>query len=97
MKGTWWWRKTEDAIAELFQRIWIFGPAGARANLMINAIPDYSRPSLFSDDKSEAAGAFRPYDRAVISGFDLAMSHGSYLHNIDVLEHFIILFRSLMR
>jgi len=79
MKGTWWWRKAEEEIAELCQRIWVFGPAGAKANLMINAIPDYSRPPLCSGDKTEVIGAFRPYDRAVISGFDLAISHGNYI------------------
>lgn len=44
-KGTWWQRKTEADIEELFDHIWTFGPNRAKFNILFNAIPDYDRKS----------------------------------------------------
>uniref|UniRef100_A0A914CGN0 Elongation factor-like 1 n=1 Tax=Acrobeloides nanus TaxID=290746 RepID=A0A914CGN0_9BILA len=72
LKGSWWYRKSEQELSSLIERIWSFGPFRAKYNILFNAIPDYDRPSIWRNSNSK----LRQLDRAVISGFDLAMSQG---------------------
>lgn len=47
MKGTWWAKKSEAEIECAIEHIWSFGPSKARANLLINCVADYGRPSIW--------------------------------------------------
>jgi hypothetical protein len=46
-KGTWWQRKTEADIVNLFENIWAFGPNKAKFNILFSALSDYDRPSIW--------------------------------------------------
>lgn len=36
MKGSWWAKKSADQISALFSRIWAFGPARAKPNILFD-------------------------------------------------------------
>lgn len=50
MKGSWWYRKSEQELTVLIEKIWSFGPFRAKYNILFNAIPDYDRPSLWRSE-----------------------------------------------
>lgn len=69
----------------LVKRIWSFGPSRARFNVLFNGIPNYERSILhgckfivyyFQFLFKGSNTKFRQLDRAIIAGFDLAMSQG---------------------
>ncbi|KAI6226028.1 Elongation factor 2 [Aphelenchoides besseyi] len=72
LKGTWWQRKSEADVEKLFENVWTFGPNRAKFNILFNATSDYDRPSVWKATNKK----LRPLDRAVVAGFDLAMSQG---------------------
>uniref|UniRef100_A0A914YY91 Elongation factor-like 1 n=1 Tax=Panagrolaimus superbus TaxID=310955 RepID=A0A914YY91_9BILA len=74
MKGTVWAKKKEDYIQKLVDNIWNFGPFKAKYNILINGIDEYNRPSIWST--KDSAKTYWPLDRAVVAGFDIAMSAG---------------------
>ncbi|CAJ0608706.1 unnamed protein product [Cylicocyclus nassatus] len=42
-RGSWWYRKSKEEIAELVERIWCFGPGRAKVNILINGTPNHHR------------------------------------------------------
>lgn len=85
VKCTWWYKKSEAEITNLIENIWAFGPSKAQANILFNALEDYQRPSIWSGKKKEylinyfldfSATKLRALDRAIVAGFDSAMSQG---------------------
>ncbi|CAJ0595799.1 unnamed protein product [Cylicocyclus nassatus] len=78
-RGSWWYRKSKEEIAEFVERIWSFGPSRAKANILINGIPSYQRRPIW-DSKSELE--CRPFDQAIISGFELFVTAGPLCHEI---------------
>uniref|UniRef100_A0A915E0L7 Tr-type G domain-containing protein n=1 Tax=Ditylenchus dipsaci TaxID=166011 RepID=A0A915E0L7_9BILA len=73
-RATWWLKKNEDDIAAIFNNVWSFGPSRARANILLNCVPDYDRPSIWEASASDKQ--YRALDRAIIAGFDMAMAQG---------------------
>lgn len=69
---------------EAVDRIWCFGPKHTGANVLLNAIPFYTRPSLWTSveekgvcgDDSGSMPSLREYDNSIISGFQLATLSG---------------------
>uniref|UniRef100_A0AC34FL81 Tr-type G domain-containing protein n=1 Tax=Panagrolaimus sp. ES5 TaxID=591445 RepID=A0AC34FL81_9BILA len=74
MKGTVWAKKKEDYIEKLVDNIWNFGPFKAKYNILVNGIEDYDRPSIWNT--YDSGKIYWPLDRAIVAGFDLAMSAG---------------------
>lgn len=74
MKGSFWAKKSPDDLLKLIDRIWSFGPFRAKCNILINNIADYDRPSIW--DANGSTRKYWPLDRAIMAGFDLAMSSG---------------------
>ncbi|CAI4228494.1 unnamed protein product [Auanema sp. JU1783] len=72
MKGTYWFKKSNEEIEELVEKIWTVGTDRARANLLINGIPSYDRKSFWNKEE----GRIRPFDQAMISGFELFIGAG---------------------
>ncbi|KAI1730797.1 elongation factor tu GTP binding domain-containing protein [Ditylenchus destructor] len=81
-RGTIWYRKSESDITALVDRIWSFGPSRARANILINCVEDYDRPSVWRSETSNKR--YRAADRAVLAGFDLAMAHVAAMYKLLV-------------
>uniref|UniRef100_A0A7E4UQ11 Tr-type G domain-containing protein n=1 Tax=Panagrellus redivivus TaxID=6233 RepID=A0A7E4UQ11_PANRE len=73
-KGSFWMRKSEADIAELVDRIWSFGPIRAKYNVLFNGIADYDRPSVW--ETKPGVKRYYPLDRAIVAGFDIAMTAG---------------------
>ncbi|CAD5210465.1 unnamed protein product [Bursaphelenchus xylophilus] len=63
-KGTFWVRKTREDVEKIFDGLWTFGPRKAKFNILFNMITE-------KDDT-----VIRSLERAVIGGFELAMSLG---------------------
>ena len=62
-----------DAI----DHIWAFGPRGNGPNVLLNRVPEYCRPSVWSClEKAGKSGMVRDYDNSVINGFQLATLAG---------------------
>ena len=57
-------------------RVWCFGPRQTGCNLLINAVPGYDRPSLWSALKANSRQPLREYDNSIVSGFQLATLAG---------------------
>ena len=57
-------------------RIWSFGPRHTGPNILMNAMEDYDRPSLWSSLESDSKAALREFDNSIISGFQLATLSG---------------------
>ena len=54
-------------------RIWSLGPRRTGPNVLLNAIADYSRPSVWQRDGDDV---LREFDHAIVSGFQLATLAG---------------------
>ncbi|XGW21996.1 hypothetical protein V3C99_004729 [Haemonchus contortus] len=78
-RGSWWYKKNKAEIAEMIENIWSFGPDRAKANILFNAIPDYRRKSIW-ETKSEIG--VRPFDQAVMTGFELFVTAGPLCHEV---------------
>uniref|UniRef100_A0A1I7X1X3 Tr-type G domain-containing protein n=1 Tax=Heterorhabditis bacteriophora TaxID=37862 RepID=A0A1I7X1X3_HETBA len=71
-------KRSENDIKKFIDKIWSFGPDRARANILINLIPDYNRKSIWN--KSDVY--MRPLDQAIISGFELFVNSGPLCHEV---------------
>ncbi|KAK6725551.1 hypothetical protein RB195_004083 [Necator americanus] len=78
-RGSWWYRKSKAEITEIIENIWSFGPDRAKANILFNGIPDYQRKSIW-ETRSESR--CRPFDQAIISGFELFVTAGPLCHEV---------------
>ncbi|KAK5983282.1 Elongation factor G [Trichostrongylus colubriformis] len=78
-RGSWWYKKSKVEIADMIDKIWSFGPDRAKANILFNAIPSYQRKSIW-DSKSEFG--VRPFDPAIVSGFELFVTAGPLCHEV---------------
>ena len=60
------------------ERIWSFGPRLIGANILVNEVDDYSRPSIWSvlEGKRIASSDLCEFDNSVINGFQLAALAG---------------------
>ncbi len=69
---------------EAVDKIWCFGPRNTGPNVLLNAVPSYKRPSVWTaledgtspGDDSFCRQPLRAYDNSVISGFQLATLSG---------------------
>ncbi|KAF8793749.1 Elongation factor-like GTPase 1 like protein [Argiope bruennichi] len=53
-------------------QIWSFGPRRCGPNILLNRIPSYKRPSVFTDSSTECDSPHLNYDSTFVSGFQLA-------------------------
>ncbi|CAK8676885.1 unnamed protein product [Clavelina lepadiformis] len=73
-------RKWSEAI----DHIWAFGPRGNGPNILLNRVPEYNRPSVWTcidshdstSTSSDIVGAYREFDHSIVSGFQLATLSG---------------------
>ena len=65
---------TSDAA----DRIWSFGPRGVGPNVLLNCVPTYQRPSVWSSiDRCVVKGVVaREHDTSIVNGFQLATLSG---------------------
>ncbi|CDW57738.1 elongation factor Tu GTP binding [Trichuris trichiura] len=61
------------------EKVWAFGPKKASLNMLINAVEDYNRPSVFDilcEDSVQAEYKLRQYDQSLVTGFHLRCRAG---------------------
>ncbi|KHJ45029.1 elongation factor Tu domain 2 [Trichuris suis] len=61
------------------EKVWAFGPKRASLNMLINAVKDYDRPSVFDilcEDGAQAEYRLRQYDQSLVTGFHLRCRAG---------------------
>ncbi|KIH58653.1 elongation factor G [Ancylostoma duodenale] len=78
-RGSWWYRKSKEEIVEIVEKIWSFGPDRAKANILFNLVPNYQRKSIW---ESKCDFGCRPFDQAIVSGFELFLTAGPLCHEV---------------
>ena len=58
--------------------VWSFGPRNTGPNILLNGVPSYSRPSIWStlEGGSRVLPPLQEYDNSIVSGFQLASLSG---------------------
>ena len=66
-----------DYPCDAVDRIWSFGPRGVGPNVLLNCVPTYQRPSVWSSmDCAAIKGVTREHDTSIVNGFQLATLSG---------------------
>ncbi|GMT28933.1 hypothetical protein PFISCL1PPCAC_20230, partial [Pristionchus fissidentatus] len=74
LKGSWWYKQTPERIRDLFSsRLWSLGAEKATENVLMNAVGDYERRSVWGDNPSCSP---RELDSAIVTGYELFVSSG---------------------
>lgn len=71
--------ESELEINEIVDHIWCFGPRNTGPNLLLNAVENYSRPSVWQalePNLSICGEALHEFDNSIVSGFQLASLSG---------------------
>ena len=63
---------------EAVDSIWSFGPRNTGPNVLLNGLPSYKRPSIWSalESNGSKVPTLRDYDSSIVSGFQLASLSG---------------------
>ena len=65
----------DESLVDVVERIWAFGPRHVGPNILLNRVPSYQRPSVWSV-LFGARPPLRDYDNSIVSGFQLASLSG---------------------